>query len=246
MKTNRHSLYYNLYDALAQTGCPICRLSAQGLERYLAHLLYECVNDLDVRESIRLSQGFCQEHAWRMQARGDPLGIAIIHQDILTNILRALSGERPREAGSLTWAGLAKLMPRAVTDVARRLADRVAPLGRCPACQKRDEIERAYLDTLIQHLSDQRLLSRLRNTDGLCWDHFRCALQLVHDEPTLDLLVEIEVSQLQDLRDELAEFIRHHDYHWSDSRSGPEGDSWIRAVAKVSGEPTRLRRREAP
>ena len=52
---NKHTLYYNLRDAFAEEGCPICRLCSQAVDRYLDHLLYESVNDPGVRRNIRRS-----------------------------------------------------------------------------------------------------------------------------------------------------------------------------------------------
>ena len=45
--------YFNLRDALAQPGCPICTLVERVSSRYLDSLLYERVNDVGTREDLR-------------------------------------------------------------------------------------------------------------------------------------------------------------------------------------------------
>ena len=232
---NRHTLYFNLHDALNEEGCPICRLRSQAMHHYLKHLLYESVNDLDVRESIRRSHGFCTEHAWQLQQKGDALGIAIIHQDVISNISRALSGTQQYRPHSLLIRWVRTLLHRVGPEAARQLTKELAPRGECPACQKRTEVEQAYLETLLQHYTDPELLALLHTSDGLCWPHLQRALQLVRDETALRLLVETELAHFERLRDELGEFIRRHDHQWGTRGFGSERDSWLRATAKVSG-----------
>lgn len=231
---NKHTLYYNLRDAFAEEGCPICRLCSQAVDRYLDHLLYESVNDPGVRRNIRRSWGFCKEHAWQLQQKGDALGIAIIYQDVIATILRTLSrAQKPGLHFPTHW--LRRALPGAASEISHQLAKRFAPAGECPACLHRAEVEYAYLETLLQHHADPELISLWRASNGLCWPHFQQALQLVQDEATFHLLIDMELAHLSRLCSELREFIRHHDYHFVDQGFGSEGDSWIRAIAKVSG-----------
>ena len=237
---NKHTLYYNLLDAFAEgrparTGCPICRLSSQAVDRYLGHLLYESVNDLDVRRGIRRSQGFCSHHAWQLQQKGDALGIAIIHQDVIKNIVRALRRRRRPGPGPLSARWLRSLLPGAVSEFAQRLAKELAPRGECPACRQRVEVEDAYLQTLLQHAADPELLALWRDSDGVCWPHFQRALQLVQDEAALRVLTDMELAHFGRLCDELGEFIRLHDHRLGGKGFGSERDSWIRAIGTVSG-----------
>jgi len=229
----RHMLYYNLCDAFAERGCPICRLGIQAVDRYLDHLLYESVNDPGIREEVRQSWGFCREHAHQLEQLHDALGIAIIYQDVISHILRAVGTGQPRGSRTLLARGLG--MP---LKPAHQLAEQLRPAGICPACRKRAEVEGVYLDTLLQHAADPELLALWRASDGLCWPHFQQALRLVRDETALRLLMEVEMAHFQRLRDQLDDFIRRHDYRWG-SKGFVEGDSWRQAVAKVSGDACR-------
>jgi hypothetical protein len=84
---SRHITYHDLRDALAEPGCPLCRRVARAVDRYLRALLYESVNDPEVREGLRASQGFCRQHAWQVQRRASPLSIAILWRDLLSQEL---------------------------------------------------------------------------------------------------------------------------------------------------------------
>jgi hypothetical protein len=232
---NRHTLYYNLHDAFAEEGCPICRLCSQAVDRYLEHLLYESVNDLEVRRNIRQSQGFCRKHAWQLLQRGDLLGIAIIHQDVILTIQRMLHREQRQRLHLSRAHWLRRVLPASVTQAAYRLATRLAPIRQCPACQKRVEVQDAYLETLLQHCADLQLLTAWRASDGLCWPHVQCAIGLIREEETLLLLMDLELAHFGHLGSELREFIRRHDYRLGSRGFGSASDSWVRAVTKVSG-----------
>ena len=82
--------FYDLRDALPQSGCGVCRLKAEATERYLDGLLWESVNDPGLRHDIRRARGFCHEHAWGLVRNGASLGIAIIMRDVLQEVLAVL------------------------------------------------------------------------------------------------------------------------------------------------------------
>jgi hypothetical protein len=50
---SRTMSYYDLRDALAQPGCPVCRLKADAVKHHLDGLLWESVNDVGVRHACR-------------------------------------------------------------------------------------------------------------------------------------------------------------------------------------------------
>ncbi len=45
--------FYDLQEALAQSGCPLCRLLEERAEQYLDNLLWENVNDPGMRQAVR-------------------------------------------------------------------------------------------------------------------------------------------------------------------------------------------------
>jgi hypothetical protein len=70
-----------LESTLKQKGCAICRISKHGVTRFLDQMLYDMVNDPDVRRDVRASFGFCKRHTWGMRGmHGNSLGLRFLHE----------------------------------------------------------------------------------------------------------------------------------------------------------------------
>ena len=89
--TEKSFTYFALLEAFDKEGCPVCRFMAEYSLRYLDALIYEQVNDVDVRRKLRASRGFCNWHAW--QARdiaSSALGVAIMAKDLISEEMTRL------------------------------------------------------------------------------------------------------------------------------------------------------------
>jgi hypothetical protein len=172
---NKHTVYFELRDAIEDSGCPICRLSRRSVIRYLESLSYESVNDFGLRARLRHSRGFCNLHAWQLldEVR-DPFGSGIIYRDVLNEVVRLLAQT-----------------PNAMLDAAT-----LAPVGDCLACQARAESTQRYLGTLLDHLGDADLESHFVRAGGLCWPHFRVGV--THGGQYLPRLAELQRAALVD------------------------------------------------
>jgi hypothetical protein len=207
------STFHDLLEACLQTGCPVCRLEQKTLDRYISNLFYESVNDIKTRERLRASLGFCREHARMVLDRrlGNALGFAIIYQDVITNILRGIE-KNGVGSSSLT------------------------PHKHCLVCQQRDKTLQSIVSALVEGLNEQQMKEALRSSNGLCMPHLKNAFESTSDGATTDLLLSIHREKLESLHSELAEFIRKNDYRFKDEGFGAEGDSWRRAVSKLTGD----------
>ena len=155
---SRTMSYYDLRDALAQTGCPVCRLTARDAEHYLDGLLWESVNDPDVRDKIRQARGFCHEHAWQLSRAGGSLGVAILMHDVLRSVLKAMESSRFHALPAFSLRRARESLDR--TQPAAATADLVARLNakaECPVCIQAGQMERIYLSTLNDHLLEELL-----------------------------------------------------------------------------------------
>jgi len=214
--------YFDLIEACSESGCPICHISLELGRHYVDSILYEYVNDPDVRDEIRKSRGYCNEHAWWMlDVRGAGLGIAILQRDVIETVLDLTE----------TWPN-----GRNTRQSAEELLKRLRPTAECPVCAHRREMEDIALNALLTHIGDPDLATALAGSAGLCLPHFLRALERVDDAEALKQLVALQRRTLTELRDDLAEFIRKNDYHFRDEGFGKEGDSWRRAIGIVSGE----------
>ena len=226
---------FNLIKACHEPGCPVCRLEQQSVERYLDNQFYENVNSPDFRYTLRLSMGFCQEHAWLAanERLGDALGFAIIYHDVIGAALERLDKGVPPP--TRRWENLLKCIPEQVSAPVYKVVFALTPQKRCPACQKRDEMVLIMVSSLAEDLGQTELGQALRASDGLCLPHLRLCLKAVQDSATCEKLISIHREKLEALHAELAELIRKNDYRFMKEGLGKEGDSWLRALAIVIG-----------
>ena len=233
--------YFELLDACKEPGCPICRLGHRSAKRHLDSVIYDGVNDIPLRATLRESYGYCYEHAWLLPESGDsaPLGIAIIHRDIL-NTLRTLLGKESfgkERRTSLRQALTSALGTQGVGNdpsTARHLPARAS----CPACERRDEAEGMAFQSLLEALAqgDNVMESALAASDGLCVAHLRHALADAGNLQAFETIVATTQAQLSALIADLDEFIRKSDHRFRDEKiSMQEGESWKRALQRASG-----------
>jgi hypothetical protein len=226
---------YKLLEACREPGCPVCRLEQRSVERYLDSQFYESVNNPAWRDRLRASLGFCHEHAWLAvdQRLGDALGFAIIYRDVINGILTTLEDGVPNRASRRSLA-LLRRIPEQVRNIGERMLSAVTPQKRCPACQHRDEMTHATIVGLVNELEVPEMADALQASDGLCLPHLRLALEQVKSILACEKLLAIHREKLENLKDELAEFVRKNDYHFIEEGFGKEGDAWLRAVGMVA------------
>jgi len=233
----RTKSYYDLRDALILPGCPVCRVSATAVDRYLDSLIYEKVNDPGLRSALRESRGFCQRHAWGLVRHGAALGTAIMMRDVLRTLQRTLAEGRFRNIPLLSLSRVQESLdaeqPRAST------AEAVAALGpqaACPACAHEASVESGLLASFLENLQgDDGLLPVYHKSSGFCLNHFRQVLSRIGDEEVYTLVVEAQQAIWAKLEGQLSELIRKSDYRYSDEELGEEGVSWLRSLMAVAG-----------
>lgn len=239
--------YYETIDACQEPGCPLCRLGQASANRHLTSLIYDSVNDISLRATLRDSLGYCKEHAWLLPGAGDsaPLGIAVVHRDLLNTIRKRLAessyGKSRRNSlkAAVTGAiGLDHRLPREAKTA--RYLPQTAP---CPACARRDEAEKLALKSVGEALArqDADMIAALQQSEGLCLSHLRLALETARNREAFDTLVAIAQTQLSGLIQDLDEFIRKSDHRFRhEPISDGERASWRLALQRIAGPETKL------
>jgi len=216
----KHQTYFDLLTALKEKTCPICSLIKGSIHNFMDSLLYESVNDGEIRAKIRKSLGFCNFHAWQMQKLGDGFGLSIIYEDLL-----GIAG------------GILKTN---TTSKKNLLADLLSKNPKsnpaCYVCAERDNCESRYISAFIEYFNDGDFRSAFDSSHGLCLPHLIKALNICKNKQISKTLIIIESQKIQQLQNELKEFNRKHDYRFSKEGFGEEGNSWIRAIGKMAGE----------
>jgi hypothetical protein len=122
MKFDKHLAEHALLETLPQQGCAICRLTAKAADGWIDTLLREGITNVTTRLGFRASGGLCARHGEHLIARGNPLGVATLYQDLLSQA-PPFAGKAPpqrrcplcrhtSEVGSLYAGVLAGLLDR--------------------------------------------------------------------------------------------------------------------------------------
>jgi hypothetical protein len=221
-------IFVNVRGALAQKGCPICRLARQATVRHLGGFLHEQVNDPGTREELVASRGFCQHHAWALTSFHDGLGVAIVYRHLVQELIGDLqqfvkrpgvrSGRRQQGAG----AGLSAAL---------------RPKKGCPICKTASRVEEASLHGLLKRLDDLEVSKRLGGDALLCFPHLLTAVEMSADPAIAGRVIQMHIVGYQNLIGHLNEFIRKHDYRFrSEGISSPEAESWTTALELLVGQ----------
>ncbi len=226
---SRHLTYFALMEGLEGDGCALCTLVLRALERYFDGLVYEKVNDLSIRETLRASHAFCAAHGEMLRQARSALGSAIIHRDVLNSVARKLERETRPPKSPIDWLQAA-LDARQPQQEVHLLADKP-----CPACVHARQAEQNYVNTLLANWDDEKLQAAFRRSPGLCVPHLRAVLGRTTDPARFEAIKTIQLEIWQGLIGELDDFIRKQDYRFSHEPKGSERDSWSRAIDLTSG-----------
>lgn len=228
----RTAHFETLSDRMRRPNCPVCRIGREQERRFLETLSYERVNEPEFRRELAAARGFCERHGAQLADFGDPLGNAILQEDLLQML-----------AADLAFAAEAR-RPRLLEETplrGRRGGDgMLPPRGECPVCRSKAGREQDYLEFLLEHAGDAELASLYARSSGLCRPHLALAGRLARSSRTwfegFRTIVGLERAIVASLAAELREIRRRSDYRFSGGPPGPEKDAWIRAIRKTSGD----------
>lgn len=207
---------HDLFDACAQPGCPICRVGAHSVKRYLKSIFNEFVNDITMRDNLLKSLGFCYEHTQLLlNVRiADALGASIIYENIVKKLLREL----PEQSK--------------VDDVKKASSKSI----NCPACERRDSVFDRSMLALSKSLGDEKMRSSLSESDGLCFPHLIHVVEQTKNVEDADFLLSLTKEKLATRQFEMAEVIRKNDHQFQDEKiSQEEATAWKKVMCMIMG-----------
>lgn len=131
-RVSKFIAYFQLLEACDKPGCPVCRCLRELTFRSLDGLLYEQVTDPGTRAVFTQSWGFCSWHAWMAtEVRNAALGMAILYQDLLSQLHARLSAAHRELNRSSSVGGWRRLFRRrAPVGLVQARARRTG----CPLC----------------------------------------------------------------------------------------------------------------
>ncbi len=215
-RPEKHIAFFRLVEACSEEECPLCFLVRRRVEQYFDGLLYEKVNDRELRRRFRSAGGFCNMHSFQFMGYHDGLAGSIFYRDLLA-----------------TWLERPSAFPVQASSGA---------LPGCPACREKDQTESTYLTLVAGHLEDEQLRQALLSSDGLCLPHFQALTsRLKEDRRTVPgWLMEFQRGVVEWLVAELGTYLEACNYSLGNARPSlsPEQElAWKRAVRKAAGFP---------
>lgn len=219
--------YHDLMADLKKPGCPACRGADRSAWRVLDSILWESVNDPDTRRRLRVSRGFCREHALMVLAvaseQSAASGIAILYEDFLRHVRDEVI----------------KIAKQSGKGASRRRRPGIGRAGRrCIACEAAHQTATNYLSILSEADRESEPGRAVREpTRGLCLPHLATGLHLLPSGQARQRLVDVYLRGEEALRADLTEFIRKQDYRFrGEGFTREQADSWVRAVHRLIGE----------
>ncbi len=237
-KPGKHTPYFELVEAQAMSGCPVCRLVYKATDRYLDGLIYEAVLDPDVRAKTKRSRGFCAEHAEMLRRRpGRALGVALIYRDIIRTLADIASSAHFEPTPQQQPRGFVARIRQGARSrwFGNLVIPRLAAQQPCPACAIGEEAEKQYIGLLLAHLDDEKLYRAYSEGEGLCLEHLLAAIAQAPDEAVYRRLADPQIARYRAMVADLDEFIRKRDHRFRQEKYGEEGDVWLRAMNAVTG-----------
>lgn len=218
--------YHDLMADLRRLGCPICHGAHRSAWRYLDGVLWESVNDPGVRMGLRASHGYCRDHSRMLlrvaDAQSGALGVAILADDLLQHLLSDAEMEAAAKRPS-----------------SRRRRRPLKPEARCDACITVRNTEEISIRILaVADVGSAPFEGIRRPGRGLCVPHVSLGLAILTEVADRARFVAGFRHGVQELRDELAEYARKHDYRFQhEGMVDGEATSWRRGIYRLVGEP---------
>jgi hypothetical protein len=224
--------YFKHLKACEETGCPICHLVTKCSREYLEQLFYESVTDVPTRARLITSFGFCNWHTWQVPALpaicAPDMGFAIFASDLLGkfNLLSdRITAENRRR--------------RPLKSLLTKIRDKLSSLKErpCPACVYIREVESYHLKDLLVFIRDHEFLEVYKASRGICLPHFMYLQEHFFTHPNFPILLGLQRSKAQALRDTLEEFIRKLDHRFQHQLTTEERGAWKVAMEFLGGKP---------
>jgi Family of unknown function (DUF6062) len=220
---------HEVYVALREAGCPLCRVDANSEERLLWGFARDGILNPGSRYAFVKSGGFCRRHAWGLhaicRAEGTGAPIADVYRQLarhdleeLTHLARTQPGRRGR----------------------RELAGGLARGRECEICVSVAESVDAHAAFLSELLDDDPGRSAYVASDGVCGIHLERvlaqSLDRHRDGAQARWLLEDWRERLARLHLELGEYDRKRSYTAAHEPKGEEQRSWTEVIRRYVGQ----------
>jgi hypothetical protein len=234
---------FEVQEAMKEPGCPVCTVVERAVAARIESLAYESVTDPAAREELRESLALCAVHGPIWLANSGPLGTAIVYNDVLNKLRRAVQSSDKRNGGGGLGERFQSLLGGGRgSEESRTLAASLEPSRPCPACAYSIEVEGRMCAGFSHGLGNRSFVEAYeRHPLSLCLPHFRSVLRRTASHAHIETLVRVQEARWATTCEELSEVVRKFDYRYQHEERGPEFAAPARAVEQVAGRlPTQV------
>ena len=232
-----------VWDAYkADTECPLCCIRSASEAAYVEEALGDSVMEPASRvEANRV--GFCNRHLTRMFQAGNRLGLALLTDTRLIEVVGRVE-EAARRAGQAQGRTLLGRPSASAATAAREGAKAARAAAQdCVICKKLDTAMARYVVTILYLWAREREFREIfTQSKGLCVAHYADLLERAPDEIPGDRLPEfisalnrVQLEGLERVERDLKWFTEKFDYRNRDKPWGDSEDAVERALLKLRG-----------
>ncbi len=218
-------------------GCPLCAIHNKLDKDSVDYMMGPSYMEGDIRMETN-KVGFCKEHYDKMYHMKNRLGLALMCDTHLQEIIKQLEKGAPslKEGKKGLFSKGSKEKPE-VLSFLNNISDN------CYICNRINESFDRYIETIFFLWSKEPSFKELvKNCDGFCYEHFVLLLdkgkELMSKESYADMvdtIVPRQIEKLKELEKDVAWFIEKNDYLHKDDPWGNAKDSVERTLKMMTG-----------
>lgn len=199
----KHVSYFKMLESFRENGCPLCSRNKTAANNYIDNLLYENVNDPEIRKRLRESLGFCSVHSQLLLQLSDSFGTAIIYSDLLSQFEKILEQNYSR----------------------------FFQRKKCRVCELLEIETKENIELLVRYADDPEFKKKFEQSEGLCAAHLIELLTSCTNQRQREYFLSIHKKKVEVLKKDLNELIRKNNYRFHQEKiTEAESKSWIKAV----------------
>lgn len=228
--------YFELRDALAEPGCPVCARVLRAGQQVLAALAAEPVAEAPARRNVLAFRGLCNAHAWSIhQSAQQSVVLGEAYEVFLCGHIETLQRAMARQDGDARrpWSGWI----HAVGEWVRASLPGLRRIRRCPACRAAQAVERRDLGLLLDLITDMEFARAFEGSEGLCLPHLNLILRLDADHPKLPRFLEAQIPKVKRLHADLQDFLRQAKAPLATLTEAEYDAIWRRVSEWTAGKP---------
>lgn len=191
------------------SGCPICYLNFESVRKTIFSILYESVNDPEIRARLR-EDGFCHKHArliFQVLEESPDLGllgISIILKDLLDSATELNTIKRPSRG-------------KKERDHSHE----------CYFCKIEKDANKRHISVFARTMTDHSKRTIFERSESvLCFYHTAEIANVLSGTPVFEEFLRIQEEKLRMLSLHLESFIAKHDYRNTLPFTSDEASAW--------------------